>query len=64
MIAMRVMKTAINEVIDVIAMRHGFVAAARTVAMPVGMQIMGAANGILSIDLNAVLAGFSVCDVN
>jgi hypothetical protein len=64
MVAMRVMKTSVNEIIDVIAMRYGFMAAAGTMAMPVSMHIMGTANGILSINLNGMLAGISVRDVD
>jgi hypothetical protein len=42
MFAVRMMQAAIHKVVDVIAMGHGFVPAARTMPVPVAMHLMRA----------------------
>jgi hypothetical protein len=59
MITMRMMKPAVHEVIDVIAMRNGLMSAVGAVDMAgvvVRMtKFWGATVGILSVDVNGVL---------
>jgi len=57
-------KAAIHQVIDVIAMWHGFVPAAWAVAMAVRVNLGGAANGILRADLDHVLFGLPIARVH
>jgi hypothetical protein len=55
MAAMGVMKTAIDQIIDVIAMGYGFMAAARTMAMGAVVNLLGAAHRVLVTHLDDVL---------
>jgi hypothetical protein len=57
MAAMRVVKTAIHQIIDVIAMRHSFMAAAWAMAMGVPVNLLCAAYRILGTHLDDVLLG-------
>jgi hypothetical protein len=60
MVAMRVVKTAINEVIQVVTMRHGFMTTARTMPMGVRVNVLCAPHGVLSTNLNDMLFGISI----
>jgi hypothetical protein len=57
--AMMVVKTAIHQVIDVIPMRHRFMAAAWAMAMGVLVNLFCAAHRVLSTHLDDVLFGVS-----
>jgi hypothetical protein len=59
MTAMGVVKTAVHEVIDVIAMRHGFMTAAWSMAMGVLVDLFCATHRILGIHLDDMLFGMS-----
>jgi hypothetical protein len=64
MIAMGMVKVAVDQIIDVIAVRHGFVAAIGTVDMPFGVAanlvIASAFIGMRSIHLNHVFFNLAV----
>lgn len=61
MVAMRVLKAAVHDVVNVVAMRNGFMAAARTVDMPRlargASMIRRAAIRIALADLDHMLIG-------
>jgi hypothetical protein len=57
MAAMGMVQPAVNQVIDVIAMRHGFMTAAGTMAMGVLVDFICAAHRVLCIHLNDMLFG-------
>jgi hypothetical protein len=67
MIAVRMMQASINQIIDVVAMRNGFVAAARTMLMGCFMAARAmrqrAPIGIGFADFDHVLFGASVMNV-
>jgi hypothetical protein len=64
MIAMRVVKTAINEVIHVVTMRHGFMTTARTMPMGVRVNLLCAAHRVLSTNLNDMLFGIAITSMD
>jgi hypothetical protein len=64
MAAMGVVKTAIDQIIDVIAMGYGFMAAARSMAMGVLVNLLGAAHRVFVIHLDDVLLGLSAARVH
>jgi hypothetical protein len=55
MTAMRVVKTAIDKVVDVIAMRDCFVAATWAMTMGIFVNLVGAAHRVLNAHLDDVL---------
>jgi hypothetical protein len=55
MVAMRMVQAAIDEVIDVVAVRHRLVAAAGTVLVAFAADFRGAANGVVGSDRDDVL---------
>jgi hypothetical protein len=59
MAAMRVVKTAVHQVINVIAMRDGFMAAARAMAMGVLVDVLCAPRRILGTHFDDMLFGMS-----
>jgi hypothetical protein len=59
MAAMGVVETAIHQIIHVIAMRHGFMTAARAMAMGILVDLLCAAHRILGIHLDDMLFGMS-----
>jgi hypothetical protein len=64
MTAMGVVKTAVHQVIDVIAMRHGFMTAARAMAMGVLVDLLCAAHRILGTHLDDMLFGMSAARIH
>jgi hypothetical protein len=64
MAAMGVVKTAVNQVIDMVAMRHGFVAAAGTVAVGVLVDLLRTAYRVLGAHLDDVFFGMFAARVH
>ena len=55
MVSMRVMQSAVYEIVDVVPMRNRLVAAAGTVLMAFTAMLWGAADWVLLADLNHML---------
>jgi hypothetical protein len=64
MAAMRVVKTAVNQIIDMVAMRNSFVAAARAMSVGVLMNLLRAAHRVLGAHLDHVLFGMAAAGMH
>ncbi len=60
MVPMRVMKTAVNEVIDMVSMRNRLVAAAWAVTVSITANLGCAFDGVGTVDVDDVLVDLSV----
>ncbi len=58
MVAMRMMQTAIDEVINVVAVRHRLMTASGAMMMPVTADFWSAAHGIVGANRDDVLFNF------
>jgi hypothetical protein len=63
MVAMRMVNTAADEVVDMVAVRDCLVAAARTMAVSIAAMLRGAADRVQIVDFNDVLIGLSATGV-